>query len=264
MALSTTIKQTQLLINCIAARPNYIINVETANYLLKTATNIKELFLAFKLRQQAFAARKSFFKNLIEFDIDEFDFSCDHLVIIDKKKKKVCGTYRLRPSTYSPNFYSQTEFDLNNFLKIPGEKLELGRACIAPEHRNGAVIDILWKGIGQYAIACNARYLFGCSSVKTTNRQKARSLYQLLDEKQSLSCEYLISPLATFDGHIFDNTAVKEDVGHLLPPLLRSYLNAGAKVHGAPAFDFAFNCIDFFTILDLAQISSAYKKRYFS
>jgi putative hemolysin len=49
----------------------------------------------------------------------------------------------------------------------------------------------------------------------------------------------------------------------LIPPLLRSYFSAGSKVYGQPALDVEFKCIDFITILDMEQISSSYKRRYF-
>ena len=50
----------------------------------------------------------------------------------------------------------------------------------------------------------------------------------------------------------------------LLPPLLRSYLQAGSKVHGAPALDKDFQCIDLLTILDLRSVQGSYARRYFS
>jgi putative hemolysin len=49
----------------------------------------------------------------------------------------------------------------------------------------------------------------------------------------------------------------------MLPPLLLSYINAGAKVIGKPAFDQDFNCLDFLTILKLQDLRSSFKKRYF-
>ena len=48
-----------------------------------------------------------------------------------------------------------------------------------------------------------------------------------------------------------------------IPSLLRSYISAGAKVYGAPARDLEFQCIDFFTILNLEELNSSYEKRYF-
>ena len=53
------------------------------------------------------------------------------------------------------------------------------------------------------------------------------------------------------------------DIKGLIPPLLRSYFTAGAKVYGEPALDLDFKCIDFLTILDVNNLTSGYKRRYF-
>jgi putative hemolysin len=83
--------------------------------------------------------------------MDEFDLRCDHLIIQDAASREVIGTYRVNASTYSRNFYSNKEFHLDNFLRSPGCKLELGRACIHKDYRNGRVLSLLWKGIVMYS-----------------------------------------------------------------------------------------------------------------
>jgi putative hemolysin len=46
------------------------------------------------------------------------------------------------------------------------------------------------------------------------------------------------------------------------PPLLRSYLNAGAKVYGWPALDREFACADLLTILDISRLNKKFQVRY--
>jgi hypothetical protein len=47
-----------------------------------------------------------------------------------------------------------------------------------------------------------------------------------------------------------------------LPPLLQSYLNAGAKVSLHPAWDYQFHCVDFFTLLKVSDMAAQYRNRF--
>src|SRR5690606_36027942 len=62
-------------------------------------------------------------------------------------------------------FYSATEFDLTNILE-PGKRyMEIGRTCVDPDLRSGAVIGLLWSGIAQFMSAHNIDFLMGCASI---------------------------------------------------------------------------------------------------
>lgn len=246
-------------------RPKFSMYIENENYILKTAEKLAEFYPIFKMRQQAFLLNDETCKIPFRIDIDEHDFTYDHIMIIDKRSGRICGTYRMKTSLSSADFYSENEFELKSFLKEPGIKLELGRACIHPDFRNGAVIDLLWKGIAHYAHMTNARYLFGCSSVKITDPNAVGRLMSYMNVEQMTSQEYGIRPTSEFSmGQLPECETDLDEAKKLLPPLLRSYLQAGSKVHGAPALDRDFKCIDLLTILDLRNVQGSYARRYFS
>jgi len=246
-------------------RPFQIIQMETTNYILKTAQTIEELLKVFELRYQIFLQNKSGGKK-INYDIDEFDHLCDHLIIIDKNSDNIIGTYRVFCSNRSNTFYSANEFQLTSLLNQSGVKLELGRACIHPDFRNGSIIDLLWNGIAQYIKKTNAHYLFGCTSIYTTSPREAFSLYQYMKDKNWANNKFEIKPTdlyriklqrADHISHSFFNP------GENIPPLLKSYIAAGAKISSPPALDQEFECIDFLTILEMTNLSSLFKRRYF-
>ncbi|GAB4014019.1 MAG: GNAT family N-acetyltransferase [Bdellovibrio sp.] len=246
--------------------PTHEIYIETNKYILKSAQRhiLDELF---ELRYQIFLEDGTEDEE-INYDVDQYDHICDHIVIIDKETNRIVGTYRLLSSDWTEHFYSQNEFYLDRFLIQAGVKIELGRACIHHGHRNGAVIDLLWRGIGEYCMKTNAKYLFGCSSVKTTLRKDALQLMSYFESQENLASQYCVHPIGKFDMKILDqeisNFYSKNEMSkELVPPLLRSYLMAGAKVHGAPALDIDFHCIDFLTIMDLNNLNPSYRKRYF-
>jgi hypothetical protein len=43
--------------------------------------------------------------------------------------------------------------------------VEVGRSCIHPDHRSGAVITLLWAGLADYMVSNNYEYLMGCASI---------------------------------------------------------------------------------------------------
>ena len=236
--------------------------IETPNYLLKTARSSKELIEVFDLRYRCFL-EDSTEGPVDELDIDEFDHICDHMVIQCKKSGNIIGTYRLISSDRSDRFYSQGEFNLDNFLKAPGKKLELGRACIDVNHRNGNVIDLLWKGIATYITKTNSQFLFGCSSVHTTRKDLSWKIFDFMQLKGWVEEDHQIHPIGKYAFDYVDSQMDPMDAKNYVPALLRSYITAGAKIYAAPALDEEFSCVDFLTILDMKNLSRLYKKRYF-
>jgi putative hemolysin len=238
--------------------------IETPNYVLKTAKSTRELIEVFDLRYRCFLEENDQDGKVKDgLDVDEFDHICDHMIIECKKTNRIIGTYRLISSDRSDTFYSQGEFQLNNFLNLPERKLELGRACIDIHHRNGNVIDLLWKGLGQYINKTDTRYLFGCSSIHTTNKKLAWKIFDYMEHKDWVDNSIQIKPIGKFQ---FDREESSFDLMEMkahVPSLLRSYISAGAQICGAPALDEDFHCVDYLTILDMKNISRLYQKRYF-
>ena len=247
--------------------PTYEINIETKSYSLETASSVKDLLEVFELRHQIFLEDVGAAKIEDDgYDLDEFDSICDHLIIRSKEDNRIVGTYRVISSLYSDSFYSQTEFNLDEFLDTPGHKLELGRACIHHGHRNGAVIDLLWRGIAEYIKLTGSKYLFGCSSIKIQEACEAKSILNYFNEDGNATDLFKIRPIGKFNMNLEKVEAAKlepSDVKTLVPPLLRSYFSAGSKVYGHPALDREFKCVDFLTILNCEELTSGYKRRYF-
>lgn len=253
-------------------KPKIEVYSEVGPFLVKTVSNVEELKEALALRYQVFH-REMIGKNKeTGIDVDEFDFHCDHLVIVEKKSKKIVGTYRLNCSEISREFYSAREFTLSRILQQPGIKLELGRACIHKDYRRGVVISLLWRGIAEYMSTSQAQLLFGCASIKTENPRQAALLYKYFLEKSRIVPEYLAFPTRPYTMpkldlwiQYFQNPLTESEVKEvedLLPPLCRAYLKIGAYIGGEPAWDAEFKCIDFLTILHREDLNRTLWKRY--
>jgi len=238
--------------------------IESSRYTLETLSNPKDFGELFKLRHQAFlkGRKVKLTKRVLPLDLDKYDSVCDHILIKEKASGEIVGTYRVLSSLYTDSFYSENEFDLSPFLSsASGNVLELGRACITPAHRNGFVLDLLWKGVGQYCLKTQAKYLFGCASFWDTDKIKTLELIKYLkDEGHELkSFNINVTKKFKWKNNFSGEVVAKQE--HI-PALLKSYLKAGAKVNLEPAYDKAFKCFDFLTILDIDEMTSFFRKRY--
>lgn len=251
--------------------PKIHFQFEVGSYTVKTITVFKELIECFQLRDEVFNKE---FRSVYDckYDFDEFDAQCDHIIIIHNSTAKIVGTYRLNSSLHSRNFYTTQEFDLDIFKQTQDSILELGRACIQKEHRRGAVITLLWKGIAEYMNRSKSKLLIGCSSVKISSAREAALIYRYLDKNGLIEMNYNSKPLPQYQMPSFSawldyfnrcyTEAYEEEVMSLLPSLLKSYLKLGAKVIGEPAYDQEFDCVDFLTLLQRDQLSKSVEKKY--
>ncbi len=187
-------------------------------------------------------------------DQDAFDAVCDHLLVCESATEAVVGTYRLQTGKTAATglgYYSAAEFNFSPYEPIRSSLVELGRACVAREHRSLSVLNLLWRGIALYARQNQARYLIGCSSLSTQDEAVGLGAWVHLRDRHLVEPRFRTEPLPAF---AIDSA--RNPVSEPLPRLLRAYLQAGALVCGAPAIDREFRTIDFLTLMDLENAQS--------
>lgn len=238
----------------------------SARYTARLADSLEELQQAQRLRFAVFNLElnegldSAYLEGL---DCDPFDEVCDHLLVCDNASGAVVGTYRLQTGTTAGRnlgYYSATEFDFSPFESIRSELVELGRACVAKEHRSLAVLNLLWRGIMLYARQRGARYLIGCSSLSTQDERLGHGAWETIRLNHLAEAQFQTRPLPSYALKITTDSATPEP----LPRLLRAYLQAGARICGAPAIDRQFRTIDFLTLMDLENMTMRMQAHYWS
>jgi putative hemolysin len=246
------------------------LEIETGRFLIKTITTQAELVQAYALRYQVFQVELIGSSEAQGFDHDEYDLVSDHLAVFDLKSGLMIATCRLNCSLFSDQFYTASEFHCTSLLERSETKLEIGRVCVLPDFRRGIVLILLWRAIAEYMVRTESKVLFGCGSVMTENVQEAAILYRYLLEEGKVRLDPLIRPSQNYHSLEFDRliTGVTRLTSEerifakeLLPALCRSYFDIGCYVVGPPAFDKAFKCIDFLTVLESEELDARVRRK---
>lgn len=192
-------------------------------------------------------------------DEDDLDPHFHHLLISCGDPAEVVGTYRLQTAEMAAcraGFYSAGEFDLTG---LPAEFLagavEVGRACVARGHRNGRVLNLLWRGLARYLSWNRKRYLFGCCSLTSQDPALGAATMRELERSGQVHPTLCAPPLPGFGCDDADPAEIARATVHI-PPLFQSYLSLGAKVFGPPAIDRQFKTIDFLVALDILSLDA--------
>ena len=201
-------------------------------------------------------------------ETDIYDRFCDHLIVVDKTKNLVVGTYRLLlDSRINPKigFYSEKMFDIANIKALGNNILELSRSCVHKDYREGIVINLLWTGIAKYIKDNHVNYLFGSVRLNNTEPKQVSEFFSFVKNKYYSSDELRVHPLRKYAFKELDVDAHLDDYKKIffsLPPLVKGYLRLGVKFCGPPAWNPDFGSVVFFILLDIADAPAAYKRHF--
>lgn len=245
------------------------LEIREGRYLLRFAQTAADIDAVLKLRFAVFnlelgeGLSASFLTGR---DEDEFDQTCHHLMVLTADSEEVIGTYRLQTSEMAARgngFYSAGEFDLAGLPQsVRADAIELGRACIAPDHRHTQVLYLLWKGLAAYLVQAGKRFLFGCCSLTSQCAEEGWAVANQLAQEGCLHESFYVPPRPGFE--CLANLPDQDNLPSVsLPRLFRTYLRIGAKVCGPPALDRQFRTIDFFVLLDINELNAFTRRMFF-
>jgi putative hemolysin len=192
-----------------------------------------------------------------ERDADPYDDQCHHLIIRHQQTGELVGTYRMqnrKMAMMGKGFYSDSEYVLDQLPPdILEQSLELGRACIASEHRSGRVLFLLWRGLLYYLQLNGLRYMFGCCSLASQDPVEGWALFTRLQRAGNVLPDF---NLDARPDYVCEQMEFGEEniAGSEMPRLMRLYIDYGANICSQPALDRAFKTIDYIALFDLHDI----------
>ncbi|MBF9134889.1 GNAT family N-acetyltransferase [Plantactinospora sp. S1510] len=249
----------------------------TSGYTLLIADTAAQVAAAQRLRYtvfvEEFGAKLS--SPVPGLDVDEFDAHCEHLIVREDRTGAVVGTYRMLPPdrvAQAGGRYAEAEFDLTPLAPLRDGLVEIGRSCVDPAHRSGAVINLMWAGIARYLHLRGLRWLAGCGSVPLGDGgATAVGVWAEVQRRHLSPPPMRVRPhrpwLAEPSGaaalsEVSPGEAVASRGRVPMPPLLRGYLRLGAWVCGEPAYDPAFDSADFYVLFSLDRMPDRYRRHF--
>jgi putative hemolysin len=241
-------------------------SVAPTRYTVTLAREEADVRAAQRLRHDVFAGEMGALVRSAQpgLDVDPFDAYCDHLLVRDAGTGQVVGTYRLLPperAAVAGRLYSESEFDLSRLDGIRPGLVEVGRSCVHPDHRDGAVIGLIWAGIARYMVDRGHEWLAGCCSVPLADGGAlAAGTWNRVREKNLAPQEFRVRPLLPWAPP----TDLPVPARTELPALLRGYLRLGAWVCGEPAHDPDFRVADLYVLLSMRRVDQRYLRHFLS
>jgi putative hemolysin len=247
-------------------------SADIPSYTLLLSTDPGLIEAAQRLRHDVFTSEPGFaFKgdgHSAGLDADRFDEYCDHLLVREDNSGDLVGCYRMLPppgAIAAGGLYTATEFDVSALDQLRPSLVEMGRAVVRDDHRNGGVVLLMWAGILAYLDRCGYDYVAGCVSVpvrgvdEETPGSQIRGVRDFVRRRHP--APYTVHPYrpVTVDGRGLDDIDPPGRIS--VPPLMRGYLRLGAKVCGDPAHDPDFGVGDFPALLDKREADTRYLRR---
>ncbi len=240
-------------------------------YSLLLSTDPTHIESAQRLRYDVFTNEPGFALTRQDgsLDVDRFDEHCDHLLVREENTGELVGCYRMLSPTgaiAAGGLYTATEFDIQALDSLRPSLVEMGRAVVHNDHRNGAVVLLMWAGILAYLDHCDYDYVTGCVSVPVAGDggppgSQIRGVRDFVLRRHAAPADYRVHPRrpVVIDGRSLDE--IEPPSRAVIPPLMRGYLRLGARICGEPAYDADFGVGDFPALLDKRQADSRYLRR---
>lgn len=242
--------------------------LEMTGYRLRMAQSLDDLRRVQHLRFEVFNLElgEGFPESYeSELDRDHYDPHNQHLMVEEMLTGAVVGTYRLQTQAMAESgagFYTASEYDLSAMQPLLPQAAEASRACVHKSHREGAPIQLLWRGIARFLVAQNCRYLFGLTSLTSQDPVEGVRGWQLLRKLGNLHPELRVRPLPEFEC-LPPEELERSPLPPLakLPPLFDAYMRIATRIVGYPAIDRSFGTIDYLALLDLEELPPLFRRR---
>jgi putative hemolysin len=253
-----------------------IVDVSAGDLDVRLTETAEEIDAALALRYRVFydemAAKPTPEMAARGHDFDNYDDVCDHLIVLDRGLGEgpgsVVATYRLirrEAAARLGRFYSEDEFDVTPLLEMEGNILELGRSCVAEDHRNRATMQILWRGLTEYIMHHDIVVMFGCASLPGCDPLALAVPLSYLHHNHLAPEE--LRPRALAER--YQNMAVlaapeveRKQALAVLPPLIKGYLRVGGFVGDGAVIDHQFNTTDVCIVVKTDLVTGKYYRHY--
>ena len=252
--------------------------IDVSRYRVKLAETEAEREGAQRLRYRVFVeemgARASAEEHAARREWDRFDPYFDHLILesldpaIADPLDRVVGVYRLMRGEVAAagiGFYGASEYDLAPIAEAGRPCVELGRSCVAPEHRGGPALHLLWNGLAGYVLERGIELLFGVASFPGTDPAPLGEALSFLHHQHLAPPDLRVR--AHPEHYLAMDLMPPEAIDapralQAIPSLIKAYLRVGGFVGDGACVDDDFNTIDVCVVMDTGRMTERYLHFY--
>lgn len=249
---------------------------ETGRYSIVISTDPADIEAAQRLRYQTFAeemgaalphaVRSALTGDMI--DVDQFDPHADHLLAKEATTGRVVGCYRLLPpdgARAAGGLFADTIFDLGGLNRLRPKLVELGRASVHAQHRNGAVMGMLWAGILRYQEITGYEWGIGCLSVRMEGGYPRGALVRGVRDAafgaHPAPEQYRVTPRNPVQVNGLSLSKLPDPGRVRIPPMVAGSLRIGGQICGEPSYDADFDMADFVVLINRVMVHERYLER---
>lgn len=238
------------------------------NFKVKLVETEEELYKVRRLRYEALVLHH---RNPSEITFEQSytdeDRRCDNLIVVDTNNGEVVGSYRFITRDILPKidgFYSEWGFNVDDIKNQPYGILELGKAAVKKEYRNGQVIKLMFKGASIYAKEHNLRLLFGIITMDEMTDGDLRNLfsylYHLSPQTDPTLQPYALEPSIPMNSVPIDQIDVAK-AKRQIPTAVKAYIALGCKFAAtACPRNKLLHHADMLIMLDIENMNERYAK----
>jgi len=181
---------------------------------------------------------------------DGFDAGCEHAILRDPARPDLgaVGAARLAPGTG----YTGREFDTRRLHATGRPIVEVGRTCLHPAYRGSAAGLILFRGVAARLAQRGTGYLVGTASLPGADPVAHLGVLRAL--RAAALAPPDLCPVAFGPQALVVAGPPPPEGMRAVPPLIKSYLRAGAWIGDGGWIDGAFGCVDICLLLDMTRL----------
>lgn len=252
--------------------------IEAGRYQVRLAETDEEVAAAQRLRYRVFVeemgAQASDEDHALRQERDRFDPHFEHLLLIDKETPvedpldRVVGVYRLMTGERAKaglGFYGSSEYDFSLLETYPRKVVELGRSCVAAEHRGGLGMHLMWTGLGDFVAQNDIRILFGVASFHGSDPEPIADALSWLHHNhlapEDLRVRARDDRFVAMDRIPRDKVDSKKAL-RAIPALIKAYVRLGGFVGEGAWVDHEFNTVDVCVVMDTQRMVQRYRDSY--
>ena len=252
--------------------------IEAGRFTVRLAENEAEVAAAQRLRYRVFVEEMGASASPEEAaerrERDRFDPYFEHLLLIDNENEDpdielgVVGVYRLmlrERAREGIGFYGVSEYDLEKLMNYPRNSVELGRSCVAKEHRGGAGMHLLWTGLGEFVTSHDVSIMFGVASFHGSQTAPSAQALSYLHHNhlapEDLRVRAVEEHFVSMDILPMDQIE-RIQAMRQIPALIKAYIRLGGFVGEGAFIDYDFNTVDVCLLMDTSRMVERYRSFY--